>query len=299
MGKVRLLLVLPLLCLSLAQARADPGATPGLNRATAGGAACCSLTHYNKWEARQGRRALSEVRRRGNLPAPVLGELERNAWAKPFMPKAMMALRKVDKLPGTLDVVTRLARAHDEGGARGAAFEVFAGAALGSRLRRLSTVVKGNEWDGELKDGTVVSMKSITTPNPNSIGNVLRHATKQLIRRTADGRGAMLVVGHEPGATIRKNWKHMAKRLGSDLTVVLVQQKTGKCRTVFSTLYGKKVAASRLKLHTVGRAPRLHSKPRRQQPRVKVLQGGKGSGQVRRSPRRRTHQPRIKLRPAA
>ena len=129
MGKVRLLLVLPLLCLSLAQARADPGATPGLNRATAGGAACCSLTHYNKWEARQGRRALSEVRRRGNLPAPVLGELERNAWAKPFMPKAMMALRSLDKLPGTLDVVTRLARAHDEGGARGAAFEVFAGKA--------------------------------------------------------------------------------------------------------------------------------------------------------------------------
>ncbi len=228
---MRCLRVLLLVCLlSLASAGAWAEAGQPVQRPV------CSLTRCTPSEQRFADRSLQRIQRRGNFEPALLNELVHNPTAKPFLPKALNALGKVDRMPGTLDVVKRLSRAHDEGSARGAAFELFAGAALRQHLKRLSTVVQGNEWDGELRDGTVVSMKSITTASENGIGNVLRHATKQLIRRTQDGRPAMLVIGHEPGAKIRKNWAHMAKRLGSDLSVVLVQHKTGRYRTIFTTL---------------------------------------------------------------
>ena len=225
--------------------------------------ATCSLTRCTPSEQRFSKRALEQIQRRGRFEPALLNELVHNPTAKPFLPKALNALGKVDRMPGTLDVVKRLSRAHDEGSARGAAFELFAGAALRKHLKRLSTVVKGNEWDGELRDGTVVSMKSITTPSDKGVGNVLRHATKQLIRRTRDGRPAMLVIGHEPGAKIRKNWAHMARRLGSDLSVVLVQHKTGRYRTIFTTLKQNPLATVQKKMRRVTKAPAKRQVSRR------------------------------------
>lgn len=232
----------------------------------------CSLTRCTPSEARYAKRSMVELQRSKRIPANLLKELANNQTARPFLPRALNALRKVDGMPGTQDVVLRLAHAHDEGSARGAAFEIFAGAVLRKHLKRLSTVVKGNEWDGELRDGTVVSMKSITTPNPKGIANVLRHATKQLIRRTQDGRPAMLVIGHEPGAQIRKNWRHMANRLGSDLSVVLLQQKTGKYRTIFTTLGRNPLAQQRTRrLRPVNKQPARRPLKSRPQNRLRRL----------------------------
>ena len=256
MRTLRTLLLVSLLCLVAAPSWADVVKQVVVQQP-------CSLTRFTPAEQRFSQRSLSNIRKRGNIAPNLLTELMHNPTAKPFLPKALNALGKVDRMPGTLDVVQRLAHAHDEGSARGAAFEIFAGAALRKNLRRLSTVVKGNEWDGELRDGTVVSMKSITTPSENSIGNVLRHATKQLIRRTQDGRPAMLVIGHEPGAKIRKNWAHMAKRLGSDLSVVMVQHKTGRYRTIFTTLKKNPLAAIPNKLRPVTKRPILKNQVNR------------------------------------
>jgi len=233
----------------------------------------CSLTRCTPSEKRFSRTSLDRIQKHKAVAPNLLRELMHNPTAKPFLPKALNALGKVDRMPGSGEVVSRLAHAHDEGSARGAAFELFAGAVLRKHLRRLSTVVDGNEWDGELRDGTVVSMKSITTPNEKGIGNVLRHATKQLIRRTRDGRPAMLVIGHEPGAKIRKNWAHMAKRLGSDLSVVLVQHKTGRYRTIFTTLKKNPLAAVQNKVRRVqGKVRQVQKRPARrwQNPRSPV-----------------------------
>ncbi len=225
------------------------GAAPAADRPI------CSLTRCTPAEKSLAKKSLSAIQRRGNIDPAMMDQLIHNPAAKPFLPRALNALNKVDRMAGTFDVVKRLARAGDEGSARGAAFELVAGAALRKKLVRLSTVVDGNEWDGKLRDGTVVSMKSITTQNKNRIGGVLRHATKQLIRRTSGGRPAMLVIGHEPGARIKKNWKHMASRIGGDLTVVMVQHKTGRYRTVFSTLKRDPLAR-----------PRATRKPPRKRP---------------------------------
>ena len=243
---MRILCLISVLCMGASTASAQQGSPER---------PICSLTRCTPSEQRFSRSSLAKIQKRGNIAPDLLKELIHNPSAKPFLPKALNALGKVDRMPGTLDVVSRLAHAHDEGSARGAAFEIFAGAALKKNLRRLSTVVKGNEWDGELRDGTVVSMKSITTPSDKGVGNVLRHATKQLIRRTQDGRAAMLVIGHEPNAKIRKNWSHMAKRLGTDLSVVLVQHKTGRYRTVFTTLNKNPLAADPTKVRPVNKRP--------------------------------------------
>ena len=255
MRSLRVLWLVSLLCLAGSSAWAEP--VRDTVRPT------CSLTRCTPSEQRFSQKSLARIQQRGRFQPNLLRELVNNPSAKPFLPKALNALSKVDRMPGTLDVVQRLAHAHDEGSARGAAFEIFAGAALRRHLKRLSTVVQGNEWDGELRDGTVVSMKSITTPSENSIGNVLRHATKQLIRRTQDGRPAMLVIGHEPGAKIRKNWAHMAKRLGSDLSVVMVQHKTGRYRTIFTTLKKNPLAAIPNKLRPVTKRPILKNQVNR------------------------------------
>ena len=162
-----------------------------------------------------------------------------NPHVQPYLPKLASSLPNLKGAGGVDKLLDRLGRSGDDSNARGTIFEFMGGAALGSRLRSLSFDLRARgksfECDGELKNGAVVSMKSVSVRKPKSVRSTVAKARKQLIKRTKDGRPAMLVIGHEPGFKINSQWKEIAKRLGVPFSVMTVNHRTGEGRIVFSS----------------------------------------------------------------
>lgn len=225
---------------------ADGTILPPLTSALSQGAALPTATLETKF---------ARLLHRGKVKSNLLATAKDNVHVKPYWARTLLALEKVEGLPGVNEVLQRLSRSGEESNARGAAFEVIAGAALGTKLKRLSTMVKGNECDGLLKDGTVVSMKSIASLSKNAVKRTMRHATKQLTRRTVDGNHAMIVVGHEPQVKVEYNWACMAKTIGAPLTVLALNHKTGALKQLFSGTGPSNNSKVQSKLYTTRPAP--------------------------------------------
>ena len=137
--------------------------------------------------ARPALAALGEVLERNSVPRDLLRAVISNPHAKPYLADALRALRQVDRVPGVLEVLGRMARARDDGGQRGGSFELVASACVRDRLRCMGTVIKGNEIDGVLQDGTVVEMK-------NRRGGFIGKAQHQLLLRSEGRFPTMLMV---------------------------------------------------------------------------------------------------------
>jgi hypothetical protein len=176
----------------------------------------------------------------------------RSPKVQPYVLPAVCSLAELGgRLPGVNEVLSRAAKAGDEGGARGALFELVGGAAvkrLGYKLGSLSFPVGKYETDGKVDSGagafTLVNMKSLASPK--RLKGAVKKATSQLQLRNgkADNRPvgrrnpALLVLGQLPGVDIassRRDWSKTAQKTGAPLTVIVVDQQSGAARQIFSS----------------------------------------------------------------
>lgn len=206
---------------------------------------------FKKRSSRAGLMALGAVLTRTKVDRGLLLKVVNNPHAltqsnprlQPTLFPALKALARLGNINGSKAVLQRAAKAFkDEGGTRGALFELVAGSAvrkMGYKLDGLSYQIGKYETDGKVDNGsgppTLVNMKSIS--RQNAMPRVLAKAEDQLRKRngTVDGRPqnkrnpALLVIGQMPGVDLGKwDWKRTAKNTGADLTVIKVDPNTGR-----------------------------------------------------------------------
>lgn len=200
--------------------------------------------------------ALGAVLTRTNMDRNLLRKVVNNPHAliqkdpklQPTIFPAVKAMARLGNIKGTNEVLKRAALSvKDEGGTRGALFELVAGSAvkrMGYKLDGLSHQIGKYETDGKVDNGsklaTLVNMKSIS--QQRVMDRTVSKAEDQLRLRngTANGRPrdnrnpALLVIGQMPGVDLAGwNWKETAKRTGSDLTVIRVDPNTGRGREIY------------------------------------------------------------------
>lgn len=166
------------------------------------------------------RRALGSLLDRGVIAREHLTGALGKAIFAPYAVDTLTALAKVDGIEGAGETFERLGKAGDDGGIRGAAFEIEAAAALGDRVAAIGPVVDGNEVDLLLKDGTRVEVKNDAPDAQNTLSDSLSgKAIKQLKKRGAFGDPVMLVT-NEPLAP--ETLVSFRRRLGPTSEVIVL-----------------------------------------------------------------------------
>lgn len=169
---------------------------------------------------------------------------------KPLILPALTSLARVSHLPGVPDILKRAAKSKkNEGGTRGALFELVAGASLkrmGYKLDGLSFNIGKYETDGvihkERKLPTLVNMKSVT--DPAQLSRTVSKAEDQLskrngtveLRKRSNRNPGFLVIGPNSNVKLdQHNWKNSATKSGSDLTVISVDPNRARGKVIFSS----------------------------------------------------------------
>ncbi len=207
-------------------------------------------------QARGGLMALGAVLTRTSVDKNMLRKVLNNPHAlaqkdprlQPTIFPALRAMARLGNIKGTDDVLKRAARSvKDEGGTRGALFELVAGSAvkrMGYKLDGLSHQIGKYETDGKVNNGTkrptLVNMKSIT--DRKVMWRTVGKAQDQLRKRNGtvagrpskDRNPALLVIAQMPGVNLGSwNWKKTARKTGADLTVIRVNPNSGKGQVLY------------------------------------------------------------------
>lgn len=225
--------------------------------------------------------ALGAVLERTNVSRDLLKKTLNNphTFAKkdgltPMILPAIKALARLGDIPGSLEVLQRSAKSHkDEGGTRGALFELVAGSAvkrMGYKLDGLSFQIGDLETDGVINKGstrpTFVNMKSIS--RQNVLERVTDKAVDQLQKRNGTKAGrlpaernpALLVIGKMPGVTLSSfDWAGVATRTGSDLTVISVNPTTARGKVLFRKGVDQRAEAKTSRPQPTVRTPLLRA----------------------------------------
>jgi hypothetical protein len=166
------------------------------------------------------RGALTSLLDRGVIPREHISAALGLAVFAPYVVSTLRALAKVDGIEGAGVTFERLTRQGDDGGVRGAAFEIEVAAALGDRVAAIGPVVDGNEVDLLLVDGTRVEVKNDAPDGENTLSNSLSSkAIKQLKKRGSFGN-PVLLVSNEPLAP--ETLTSFRKRLGPTSEVMVL-----------------------------------------------------------------------------
>lgn len=166
------------------------------------------------------RRSLTSLLDRGVIAPEQLAEALGKPIFAPYAIDTLSALARVDGVEGAGETFARLVKQGDDGGVRGAAFEIVAAAALGERVAAIGPVVDGNEVDLLLVDGTRVEVKNDAPDDAATLSDSLSgKAIKQLKKRGAFGDPVMLV-SNEPLAP--ETLVSFRRRLGPTSEVIVL-----------------------------------------------------------------------------
>jgi hypothetical protein len=166
------------------------------------------------------RTALTSLLDRGHISPEHISAALGMAVFAPYAVRTLRALARVDGIQGAGETFERLTRQGDDGGVRGAAFEIEAAAALGDRVAAIGPVVDGNEVDLLLVDGTRVEVKNDAPDGENTLSSSLSSkAIKQLAKRGSFGNPVLLVT-NEPLAP--ETLASFRRRLGPTSEVIVL-----------------------------------------------------------------------------
>jgi hypothetical protein len=166
------------------------------------------------------RGALTSLLDRGVIPREHIAEALGKAVFAPYAVQTLGALAKVQGIEGAGETFERLTRQGEDGGIRGAAFEIQSAAALGNRVAAIGPVVDGNEVDLLLVDGTRVEVKNDAPDAELTLSSGLSNkAIKQLKKRGSFGN-PVLLVSNEPLAP--ETLTSFRKRLGPTSEVIVL-----------------------------------------------------------------------------
>ncbi len=140
------------------------------------------------------RTALARQLAPGKPVAATLAASLANPFFAPYSVEAALNADTLDGIPGVERVFDRIARARDDSGPRGGAFELTVGARLRPRLQELSATVNGHEVDALLIDGTVVEAKYA---QGRRTGPLVAKARDQLKLRGGGDRKVMLAINRQ------------------------------------------------------------------------------------------------------
>ena len=168
------------------------------------------------------RNALTTLLSSGVIPREhIAGALSRRNFAT-HAHDTIVALAQVQSVPGAKETFEKIGDMKDEGGIRGAAFELQVGAALGSRLASLSATVDGDEVDAILVDGTRVEVKNDAPDDEATLSDSLfQKAKKQLKLRGRYGDPVMLII-NEPLAP--GQLESFRRNLGKTASVLVLRK---------------------------------------------------------------------------
>jgi hypothetical protein len=149
---------------------------------------------------RAARAALGQVVVRGKIPAQELGSVLGKPGFAGLAGQTLRALEKVDGVEGVRETLRRVAKAGDQGGLIGPAFEIEVAAAFAGQVKGVGVMVGGHEVDLLLTDGTRVEVKSFPTARQHRgiARKMLAKATDQLVLRSEGGRHPVMLVSNVP-----------------------------------------------------------------------------------------------------
>ncbi len=166
------------------------------------------------------RSALTSLLDRGVIAREHISAALGMAVFAPYAVRTLRALARVDGIEGAGDTFERLTKQGEDGGMRGAAFEIEAAAALGDRVAAIGPVVDGNEVDLLLVDGTRVEVKNDAPDEANTLSSSLSSkAIKQLRKRGAFGNPVLLVTNEPLAPETLVNFR---RRLGPMSEVIIL-----------------------------------------------------------------------------
>jgi hypothetical protein len=164
--------------------------------------------------------AMTSLLDRGIIAREHIATALGKAVFAPYVVETLGALARVQGVEGAGETFERLSKQGDDGGVRGAAFEIVAAAALGDRVKAIGPVVDGNEVDLLLVDGTRVEVKNDAPDGENTLsGSLSTKAIKQLAKRGSFGNPVMLV-SNEPLAP--ETLTSFRRRLGPTSEVLVL-----------------------------------------------------------------------------
>jgi hypothetical protein len=168
--------------------------------------------------------ALASILASGAIkPEHVTNALSRANFAK-HASVTIVALAQVVGVKGAAETFEKIADVKDEGGIRGAAFEIQVGAALGSRVAQIGGKVDGDEVDALLTDGTRVEAKNDAPDDePTLSPSLFDKAKKQLKLRGRYGDPVMLII-NEPLS--QGQMDSFRRTLGKAASVMVLQNGT-------------------------------------------------------------------------
>jgi hypothetical protein len=142
--------------------------------------------------------ALDAIAARGAIDRGLIAR----ALAMPLFARharaTLIALSKVDTVPGAKRTLERVVASNQDGNVLGAAFEIQVAALLGAdRVAAIGATVDGHEVDLLLKDGTRVEVKCQQNDDyPELSPRMVSKATDQLKKRGANGDPVMLIANN-------------------------------------------------------------------------------------------------------
>ncbi|HUS64253.1 MAG TPA: hypothetical protein VMZ28_06905 [Kofleriaceae bacterium] len=174
----------------------------------------------------------------------------------------LIALAQVQDIPGARETFEKIADTKEEGGIRGAAFELQVGAALGSQVAQIGGKVDGDEVDALLVDGTRVEAKNDAPDDePTLSSSLFDKAKKQLKLRSRYGNPVMLVI-NEPLS--QGQMESFRRSLGKAASVMVLKKGnlTTQMDREVETSFERNVRLARANLrpvHQMGRAVAHHT----------------------------------------
>ena len=174
----------------------------------------------------------------------------------------LVALAQVQDIPGAKETFEKIADTKEEGGIRGAAFELQVGAALGNQVVQIGGQVDGDEVDALLVDGTRVEVKNDAPDEETTLSpSLFDKAKKQLKLRSRYGNPVMLVI-NEPLS--QGQMQSFRRTLGKAASVLVLEK--GKLTTQMDreqeTSFERNVRLARANLrpvHQMGRTVARHA----------------------------------------
>ena len=168
--------------------------------------------------------ALASILASGAIkPEHVTNALSRPNFAK-HARDTIVALSQVVGVKGAAETFEKIADTKEEGGIRGAAFEIQVGAALGNRVAQIGGQVDGDEVDALLTDGTRVEAKNDAPDDePFLSDSLFDKAKKQLKLRGRYGDPVMLII-NEPLS--KGQLESFRRNLGKAASVMVLQKGT-------------------------------------------------------------------------